>query len=251
MKLNAFHSTRIPLGGALCVLLSTACETPIQALEADSMAQSSDGRGGGGGRIGGEGDPPPAVWDGTQEIVYNEALLERLRFTRKCTGGVQAPFNAWLTLHGLRTLPLRIAKQSENAESIANWLREQSQTIVVHHPSTTDSGRAKIVQRQHLGGHRAVVSFELEGGESRARRLLQHLRLCTLVEHVGSVQTLLTHPASMTHAGVAREDRERVGVTGGLLRISVGLEDPRDVIDDLEQAIRASEREVEPCTVTT
>jgi cystathionine beta-lyase/cystathionine gamma-synthase len=181
-------------------------------------------------------------------VTRDKGLLERLAFTRKCTGGVQAPFNAWLTLQGLKTLPLRIAQQSANAETIAQWLKEQPGTIVVHYPGTDDSERAELARRQHRGAHGAVVSFELEGGEVRARRILERVRLCTLVEHVGAIQTLLTHSASMTHAGVAREDRERVGVTQGLLRISVGLEDPRDVIEDLGQAIRASELEVVSCT---
>jgi len=181
-------------------------------------------------------------------VARDKAFLERLAFTRKCTGGVQAPFNAWLTLQGLKTLPLRIAQQSANAQTIANWLGEQPETLVVHYPGAEQSERAEIARRQHLGAHGAVVSFELEGGEARARRILQHVRLCTLVEHVGAIQTLLTHSASMTHAGVDRVDRERVGVTQGLLRISVGLEDPADVIEDLAQAIRASEPEVVSCT---
>ena len=183
-------------------------------------------------------------------VTRDKALLERLAFTRKCTGGVQAPFNAWLTLQGLKTLPLRIAQQSANAEAVASWLKEQPETLVVHYPGMEQSDQLDIARRQHLGAHGAVVSFELEGGQDRARRLLQHVRLCTLVEHVGAVQTLLTHSASMTHAGVARADRERVGVTEGLLRISVGLEDPRDVIEDLGQAMRASEQEVLSCTTS-
>jgi len=172
------------------------------------------------------------------------ARLEDLRFVRKCTGSIQSPFNAWLTLQGLKTLPLRIRRQSESAAAIAAWLAEHEDVARVHYPTLQD---AALAERQHEGAHGAVVSFELAGGFERARSLLRHVRLCTLVEHVGSVETLLTHSASMTHGGVSPEERAAAGVTEGLLRISVGLEDVSDVIADLSRAIRASAEEVQPC----
>jgi cystathionine beta-lyase/cystathionine gamma-synthase len=98
-----------------------------------------------------------------------------------------------------------------------------------------------LARRQHLGGlHGGVLSFELVGGTDACRKVLNSVRLCSLVEHVGSVETLITHPATMTHADVPVEQRRAVGITDGLVRLSVGLEDPSDVIADLDQAIRSA-----------
>lgn len=173
-------------------------------------------------------------------VARDEAALESLRFVRKCTGGVTAPLNAWLTLQGMKTLPLRLQRQSSNASAIADWLGAHPEVLVCHYPGQPRFAGAEIAERQHRGAHGAVLSFELVGGARRARALLQHVKLCRLVEHVGALETLLTHSASMTHGGVAREEREAAGITDGLLRLSVGLENAEDVISDLEQAIEAT-----------
>ena len=184
-------------------------------------------------------------------VGRDEALLAELRFVRKCTGTIQTPFNAWLTLQGLKTLPLRIRRQSESAAWIAESLAGLEDVARVFYPTLL---ARDLAERQHLGAHGAVVSFELAGGFERARAFLSRVELCTLVEHVGSVETLLTHSASMTHGGVSPEDRTAAGVSEGLLRLSVGLEDPGDVLADLEQAIRlgrgASREEVPLCATT-
>jgi cystathionine beta-lyase/cystathionine gamma-synthase len=163
-------------------------------------------------------------------VARDEALLERIRFVRKCTGGIQAPFNAWLTLQGLKTLPVRLERQSTTAGTVAAWLDAHAD-----------------VARVHSRG--AILSFELDGGVDTARRFLRVLQLCRLVEHVGSVETLITHPATMTHADVPKPHRESVGVTDGLLRLSVGLEPADAIIADLEQAITHAREgeEVRPC----
>jgi len=186
-------------------------------------------------------------------VARDEALLERARFVRKCTGAIQAPFSAWLTLQGLKTLPLRLARQSATAEELARWLAAHPGVRRVHYPSLPGAADARTLRAQHLGGHGAVLSFEAEGGLERARGLVDHLRLCRLVEHVGSVETLVTHSASMTHASLSREERLAVGVTDGLLRLSVGLEPPSAIRADLERALAASARAPErkegvPCT---
>jgi cystathionine beta-lyase/cystathionine gamma-synthase len=177
-------------------------------------------------------------------VTRDAELAEELRFVRKCTGSIQTPFHAWLTLLGLKTLPLRITRQSQSAEGIAEWLTGRSGVARVHYPTLEDPA---LAARQHLGLHGNVLSFELEGGYERACAVLRHVRLCTLVEHVGSVETLLTHSASMTHGGVAPSARRAAGVSDELLRLSVGLEDPRDVCADLERAFTASEKEVTSC----
>ena len=173
----------------------------------------------------------------------HEDWLEQLRFVRKCTGNIQTPFNAWLTLNGLRTLPLRIERQSRTAADLAARLAAHPATSRVLYPTVAGFPNAELAERQHLGAHGAVLAFELRGGATAARRLLREVELCRVVEHVGSVETLLTHSASMTHAGVSPEHRASVGVTDGLVRVSVGLEDPEDIARDLIGAIERAQRE--------
>jgi len=170
-------------------------------------------------------------------VVKDQDLLERIRFIRKCTGAIQSPFNAWLTINGLKTLPLRIRSQSKNAETIASWLNEQSEVGSVYHPSLFDGKEKEVADRQHIGGHGAVVSFTLRDGYDAGCAFVQRLKLCTLVEHVGSVETLITHPASMTHADVPRDQRIEAGISDGLLRLSVGLEDINELIADLKNGL--------------
>lgn len=173
-------------------------------------------------------------------VARDEALLDRLRFIRKCTGGIQTPFNAWLTSQGLKTLPVRLRRQSETAQEVAEWLARQPEVGRVHYPGLARAEQSGIARRQHRGHHGAVASFELAGGAEPAKRLLNRVNLFRFVEHVGSVESLITHPATMTHADVPREQRVRNGVTDGLIRLSIGLEDPRDLKADLYQAIRAA-----------
>ena len=191
-------------------------------------------------------------------VSRDSALLERIRFVRKCTGAIQTPFNAWATINGLKTLPLRLARQSESASVIAEWLSEHGSVETVNYPGLRHASRT-LVERQHSGilgskqpCHGAEVSFELRGGLEAARRVAERLDLCTLVEHVGSGETLVTHPATMTHADVPREHRLACGIADGLLRLSVGLEPVEAIIADLEQAIAYAEasvisREVATC----
>ena len=173
-------------------------------------------------------------------VSRNEQVLERIRFIRKCTGGIQAPFNAWLTTNGIKTLPLRIRAQSASARRIAEWLSDRHEIEGVYYPSLLKGEAKAIAERQHLGGHGAVVSFSIKGGIEAGKRFVQSLKRCTLVEHVGSVETLITHPASMTHADVPREQREAVGISDGLLRLSVGIELVEELISDLEQGLVAA-----------
>ncbi len=175
-----------------------------------------------------------SVAPGGALISRDETLLERLRFVRKSTGAIQTPWHAWLTLQGLKTLPLRLRRQSRSAAIIAGRLSEHDQIVRVAYPSLARSELAAI---QHRDFHGAVVALELRGGLEAARGFSEGLRLCRLVEHVGSVETLVTHPASMTHADVPPAERAAAGITDGLVRVSVGLEDVEDIIRDLEQAL--------------
>lgn len=170
-------------------------------------------------------------------VSRNEQVLDRVRFIRKCTGGIQSPFNAWLTSNGLKTLPLRIKAQSSSAEQIASWLLDHEDIDSVAHPSLLTGEQRRIADRQHLGGHGAVVTFSIKGGYDAGCAFVRQLKLCTLVEHVGSVETLITHPASMTHADVPRDERLRAGIEDGTLRLSVGLEPVEELIADIGQAL--------------
>ncbi len=170
-------------------------------------------------------------------VTRDAALLDRFRFIRKCTGAIQTPFNAWLTLNGLKTLPLRIRHQSQSAGAIAAWLAGHDRVSAVYYPSLLTGVAREIAEAQHDGLHGAVISFEIDGGIDTGRRFVEALRRCTLAEHVGATDTLVTHPATMTHADVPAETRSAVGITDGLLRLSVGLEPAQSIIDDLEQAL--------------
>lgn len=169
----------------------------------------------------------------------DDAFLARLRFIRKCTGAIQTPFGAWLTLQGLRTLPLRLRHQSASALTIAHWLARHPQVLRVNYPTLANPEQARLASLQHLGAHGAVVSFDV-GSIQAATHLAQNVRLCRLAEHVGSVETLLTHPATMTHADVPPQQRRLAGITDGLLRLSVGLEPPAAITDDLAAAFASA-----------
>ena len=173
-------------------------------------------------------------------------LLDRLRWVRKSTGTIQTPQNAWVTLRGVKTLALRIRQHSTNAQRVAETLAADERFTLVNYPGLPTHPQHALAARQHLQGHGGVISFEIEGGYAATCRLLKAVRICTLVEHIGSVETLLTHPASMTHADVPAEQLRAVGLTPGLVRLSVGLEDPHDILNDLFQAVDQAVTECPP-----
>jgi cystathionine beta-lyase/cystathionine gamma-synthase len=173
-------------------------------------------------------------------VSRNTSVLERVRFIRKCTGGIIAPLNAWLTLQGIKTLPIRLRAQSQNAARIAHWLAERDEVTGVNYPGLDSFPQSDLANAQHRGCHGAVLSFDFEQGDTFARAFVTNLRHCRLVEHVGSVETLITHPASMTHADLTTAQRLSVGITDGLVRLSVGLEDADTIIADIEQALAAA-----------
>ncbi len=191
-------------------------------------------------------------------VTRKEDLLERIRFVRKCVGSIQSPFNAWTTLQGLKTLPLRLRRQSDTAIEIARWLRDHPHVRKVYFPGFASDVQQRVATTQRESNHNgAVVSFELVSSENGVQKFLRAIKLFALCEHVGSVESLVTHPASMTHADVARDQREAVGISDGLLRLSIGLEDVSELIADLEQAIttaasvvHTNNGEVQSCAVS-
>lgn len=175
---------------------------------------------------------------GGSVVSRDASILDRVRFIRKCTGGIQAAFQAWLTTRGVKTLPLRLRQHSSNALALAKVLRANRYVAAVNYPGLEDHPQHELAKRQHLGGiHGGILSFEVVGGTEAAVRVLNSAKLCSLVEHLGGIETLLTHPVTMTHADVPREHRLAVGITDGLIRVSVGIEDIADIVADLEQAI--------------
>jgi len=169
-------------------------------------------------------------------ITRDAELHEKLAFARNAIGAIQSPFPAWLTLQGVKTLPLRMARHSENALRIARFLSAHDGVAKVIYPGLESFPQFELVQRQQTAGG-ALIAFEVQGGVEAGIRLMNSVRLCALAENLGAAETIITHPASMTHADVPRPQREAAGITDGLVRLSVGLENPIDLIGDLVQAL--------------
>lgn len=169
-------------------------------------------------------------------VTSSEELRERIAFYQNAAGGVPGPFDAWLTLRGLKTLAVRMRQHEENALAVAEFLRDHPRVETVNYPGLPSHPQHELAKRQ-MSGFSGMVSFTLEGGAEAAHAAVQRTRIFSFAESLGGVESLITHPASMTHAAIPRERREARGVTDGLLRLSVGIEDREDLIADLERAI--------------
>jgi cystathionine beta-lyase/cystathionine gamma-synthase len=169
-------------------------------------------------------------------ITADAALHERFCFARNAIGAIQSPFPAWLTLQGVKTLGLRMAQHSENALRVAKFLESHPRVTKLLYPGLESFPQFQLARRQQTTGG-ALIAFEVEGGVNAGISLMNNVRLCALAENLGAAETLITHPASMTHADVPVDQRQAAGITDGLVRLSVGLEDPLDLIRDLEQAL--------------
>jgi cystathionine beta-lyase/cystathionine gamma-synthase len=178
---------------------------------------------------------------GGSVAARDEKILDRLRLIRKTLGSIQSPHEAWLTARGIKTLPLRLQQHSRGAQVVAEWLEQHPDVSHVHYPGLASFPQHELAERQH-GLHGGMLSFELKQGAEAGIALMNAVRLCVLAENLGAAETLITHPVSMTHGDVPRDMRERIGITDGLVRLSVGLEDPRDIIADLSQALEVARR---------
>lgn len=161
---------------------------------------------------------------------------ERIRFVQNATGTIMSPMVAWLTLQGCKTLSVRMDGQSENAMKIARMLESHPKVERVCYPGLESFSQHALAKSQATG-FGAMLWFEVEGGVSAGKRLMDALELWSLAENLGSVESLVTHPVTMTHADVDEAERKRVGITDGLVRLSTGLEDAEDLIADLQQAL--------------
>ena len=169
-------------------------------------------------------------------ITRDAELHGQFLFARNAIGAIQSPFPAWLTLQGTKTLSLRMARHAESALRIAKFLVAHDRVTKVIYPGLESFPQFELAQRQQRSGG-AMIAFEVDGGVEAGVRLMNSVRLCALAENLGAAETLITHPASMTHADVPTKQREAAGITDGLVRLSVGLEDPLDLMRDLDQAL--------------
>ena len=169
-------------------------------------------------------------------IAKDATLGEELAWWANCLGVTGAPFDAFLTLRGLRTLPLRMRQHQENAQAVVELLHGHPAVSKVNYPGLSCHTGHEIAARQQKG-FGAMLSFELKGGEETVKAFLSRLQLFSLAESLGGVESLVAHPASMTHASMSPEARHTAGITDTLVRLAVGIEDPRDLVDDLSQAL--------------
>ena len=168
-------------------------------------------------------------------VVHDKELADRLAFIQNATGGVLGPFDSFLLIRGIKTLGVRLDRHTENALKIAKWLTEQPSVKKVYYPGLEDAQGYEINKKQAKNGG-AMISFELKENYD-FKKFFSSLGLIALAESLGGVESLACHPASMTHASIPREIREKVGITDGLIRLSVGIESAEDLIADLQQAI--------------
>jgi cystathionine gamma-lyase len=163
-------------------------------------------------------------------------LAEKIRFVQNACGIILSPQVAFLTLQGAKTLSIRMDAQSENAHAIARFLESHPKVDRVCYPGLASHPQHDLAKRQ-ASGFGAMVWFEVRGGVAAGKKIMDSLKLWSLAENLGSVESLVTHPVTMTHADVEEAERKRVGITDGLVRLSVGLEDGEDLIEDLKQAL--------------
>jgi methionine-gamma-lyase len=171
-------------------------------------------------------------------VTRDEALFRRIRPLMVNLGCCMDPHQAFLVLRGLKTLALRVERAEQNAMTIARWLERHPKVAWVRHLGLESHPQHGLAKKQ-MTGFGSVFSFELKGGVEAGRRLMDNVRLATLAVSLGGVETLIEHPASMTHAGMSRASRLAAGITDGLVRYSTGIEDVEDLVADLEQALAA------------
>jgi cystathionine beta-lyase/cystathionine gamma-synthase len=159
---------------------------------------------------------------------------ERLQFIQNAAGAILSPFDSWLVLRGIKTLPVRMEAHNKNGIAVAKYLSEHRRVRKIYYPGLPSHPEHELAKKQMLG-FGAMIAFDL-GSLENARAFLGRVRLCSLAESLGGVETLISHPATMTHSSVPPDERNKLGITDGLVRISVGIEDVEDLIADLENA---------------
>jgi cystathionine gamma-lyase len=169
----------------------------------------------------------------------NKELADRIYFLQNAVGGVPSPMDSFLVLRGVKTLHVRMQRHAENAAGIAEFLSGQAKVQNVTYPGLRTHPQYELARRQ-MRGFGGMMTFEIKGGLEPARRFLKAVRVFACAESLGGVESLIEHPAIMTHSSVPKENREKLGIGDGLIRLSIGIEDAQDLIEDLSQALKAS-----------
>jgi len=162
---------------------------------------------------------------------------EKLAFLQKAAGAILSPFECWLILRGVKTLAVRMLQHDCSGRKVADFLSKHKKVQKVFYPGLPDHPQHELAKRQ-MSGFGSMIAFET-GSLANANNMLRKVRVCSLAESLGGVETLISHPATMTHAGIGEEGRRKIGITDGMVRISVGIEDVDDILADLEQALAA------------
>lgn len=216
-------------GGAMAVVDNTFCSPYIQRpieLGCDIVVHSTTKF------LNGHSDSIGGV-----VVSSSDEVAEKIGFLQNAVGAILSPFDSWLVLRGVKTLAVRMKQHEENGRAIAQYLAKHPKVKKVYYPGLPDHPQHELAKKQ-MNGFGSMISFEL-GSYENAKKFLDRVKLCSLAESLGGVETLISHPISMTHGSVPEETRKRLGITPGLVRISVGIEDIEDLIADVDQALRA------------
>jgi len=162
---------------------------------------------------------------------------EAYEFVQKCTGGILSPFECFLVLRGVKTLAVRMEQHDRSGRKVADYLSKHKKVQKVYYPGLPDHPQHDLAKRQ-MSGFGSMIAFET-GSLANANKMLRKVRVCCLAESLGGVETLISHPATMTHAGLGEKGRKAIGITDGMVRISVGIENVEDILEDLESGLDA------------
>jgi O-succinylhomoserine (thiol)-lyase len=169
-------------------------------------------------------------------VLNDEEVYQSLKFYENAAGGVPSPFDSWLTLRGIKTLTVRMRQHEDNAKAVAKYLVEHPRIEKVYYPGLTSHPDYELARRQ-MSGFGGMLSFQFKGSYADVDKVVRRFKVIALAESLGGVESLICHPASMTHGSIPKEIREPRGITDTLLRLSVGIEDSADLLADLEQAL--------------
>jgi len=214
--------------GALLVVDNTFCSPYLQrpiGLGSDLVVHSTTKY------LGGHSDLV-----GGAVVTSNKELYDNLRFAQNTAGAIPGPFDCWLVLRGVKTLAVRMEKHCSNAQRVAEFLEGHQKIDVVNYPGLRSHPQHEIAKKQ-MAGFGGMLSFRLKKGLDACKNLLRNVKVFTAAESLGGVESLIEHPATMTHASVPKEERERIGITDSLIRLSVGIEDEEDLVSDLSSAL--------------
>ncbi|MDD1702021.1 MAG: cystathionine gamma-synthase [Methanoregula sp.] len=171
-------------------------------------------------------------------MLSDDDLYRQIKFSQNAAGAILSPFDSFLVARGIKTLAVRMERHEKNALAIADFLFSHKKIRTVHYPGLASHPQHALAKKQ-MSGFSGMLSFEIKGGNTAAKKFLSHLHLFALAESLGGVESLIEHPASMTHASIPKAERENVGVTDSLVRVSAGIENVEDLITDLDQALKA------------